>query len=292
MITTRSDRLTTAFAYGFVLAFAAFCLFPFLLMVSGSLTSEDWLISNGYSLLPVGLNFDAYAILLKSGMLVRSYGVTLFITLAGTLLGLTVSSSLAYSIANRRNRLRNAISFYVYFTMLFNGGMVPFYILISKWLHLSNTLSALILPLAVQPFLVFLLVSFFRTVPEELEEAGRIDGASEFRIFAQLVLPISKPILATVGLFYALIYWNDWFMGVLFMSDENKFPLQMILRRMVSNLEAAKTLIPSGAGIALKAPTYQIRMATTLVTIGPIILLYPILQRYFVKGLTIGSVKG
>ncbi|PRX71081.1 putative aldouronate transport system permease protein [Cohnella sp. SGD-V74] len=292
MIATKSDRMMTAFSWGFITLFAAFCLIPFLLMVSGSLTDEQILINEGYSLLPKGLNFEAYRILLQSGALLRSYGITLFITATGTVLGLLVSASLAYSIANRRNRLRHAISFYVYFTMLFNGGMVPFYILISNWLKLSDTLAALILPLAVQPFLVFLMVSFFRTVPEELEEAGRIDGAGEVRIFIQLVLPISKPILATVGLFYALIYWNDWFMGILFLSEENKFPLQMILRRMVSNLEAAKNLIPSGAGIALQAPTYQIRMATTLVTIGPIVLLYPVLQRYFVKGLTIGSVKG
>ena len=292
MIATKSDRMMIAFSWGFITLFAAFCLIPFLLMVSGSLTDEQILIAEGYSLMRKGLNFEAYRILLQSGALLRSYGITLFITAAGTALGLLVSASLAYSIANRRNRLRHAISFYVYFTMLFNGGMVPFYILISNWLKLSDTLAALVLPLAVQPFLVFLMVSFFRTVPEELEEAGRIDGAGEIRIFVQLVLPISKPILATVGLFYALIYWNDWFMGILFLSEENKFPLQMILRRMVSNLEAAKNLIPSGAGIALQAPTYQIRMATTLVTIGPIVLLYPILQRYFVKGLTIGSVKG
>ena len=292
MIATKSDRMMIAFSWGFITLFAAFCLIPFLLMVSGSLTDEQILIAEGYSLMRKGLNFEAYRILLQSGAQLRSYGITLFITAAGTALGLLVSASLAYSIANRRNRLRHAISFYVYFTMLFNGGMVPFYILISNWLKLSDTLAALVLPLAVQPFLVFLMVSFFRTVPEELEEAGRIDGAGEIRIFVQLVLPISKPILATVGLFYALIYWNDWFMGILFLSEENKFPLQMILRRMVSNLEAAKNLIPSGAGIALQAPTYQIRMATTLVTIGPIVLLYPILQRYFVKGLTIGSVKG
>jgi len=288
----RSEQIMNGFAVAFCLVFALFCLFPFLLMISGSLTDETILINEGYSLWPKGFNLDAYEILLKSGKLLDSYGITIFITTAGTLLGLVISSSLAYSISNRRNRLRNVISFYVYFTMLFNGGMVPFYILIANWLHLSNTIAALILPLAVQPFLVFLLVSFFRTVPDELEDAGRIDGASELRIFAQIIIPISKPILATVGLFFALIYWNDWFMSILFISDDSKYPLQMILRRMVSNIEAAKNLVPSGAGIALQAPTYQIRMATTLVTIGPIILLYPFLQRYFVKGLTIGSVKG
>lgn len=287
-----SDRFMNWLASGFCVCFGIFCLIPFLLMVSGSITSETILINEGYSLIPKQINFEAYSILFQSGTLLNSYGITIFITLIGTGLGLIISASLAYSIANKRNRLGNVISLYVYFTMLFSGGMVPFYILISNWLNLGNTITALILPLAVQPFLVFLLVSFFRTVPDELEDAGRIDGASEIRIFAQIVIPISKPILATVGLFYALIYWNDWFMGILFISDDSKFPLQMILRRMVSNIEAAKNLIPSGAGIALSAPTYQIRMATTLVTIGPIILLYPFLQRYFVKGLTIGSVKG
>ncbi|MNZ77957.1 Inner membrane ABC transporter permease protein YcjP [compost metagenome] len=199
---------------------------------------------------------------------------------------------LAYSLANKRNVLQTPFLLFCYLPMLFSGGIIPFYIVVSQWLNLQNSIWVLILPLLCQPFLVFLLVSFFRTVPEELEEAARIDGANEMRVFFQIILPISKPILASVGLFYALYYWNDWFMGLMFIDNEKLFPLQLILRRMVSNMEAAKNLIPAAAAISTEAPTYGVRMATTVLTIGPIILLYPMLQKYFVKGLTVGAVKG
>ncbi|MFD1910540.1 carbohydrate ABC transporter permease [Paenibacillus rhizoplanae] len=215
----------------------------------------------------------------------------MFITVVGALSALCISAMLGYSLANKRNVLQTPFLF-CYLPMLFSGGIIPFYIVVSQWLHLQNTIWVLILTMLCQPFLVFLLVSFFRTIPEELEEAARIDGANEMRVFFQIMIPISKPILASVGLFYALSFWNDWFMGLMFIDNEKLFPLQLILRRMVSNMEAARNLIPSGAAIAVTPPTYGVRMATTVLTIGPIVLLYPMLQKYFVKGLTVGAVKG
>ncbi|AIQ60128.1 sugar ABC transporter permease [Paenibacillus borealis] len=287
-----SDRLFSIFAYVVLILFTLFCILPFLLMVIGSFTEESELIVNGYTLFPKAFSIAAYKALLHSDALYNGYGITLIITVVGTVAALCISAMLAYSLANKRNVLQTPFLLFCYLPMLFSGGIIPFYIVVSQWLHLQNTIWALILPLLCQPFLVFLLVSFFRTVPEELEEAARIDGANEMRVFFQIILPISKPILASVGLFYALNYWNDWYMGLMFIDNEKLFPLQLILRRMVSNMEAAKNLIPASAAISTVAPTYGVRMATTVLTIGPIILLYPMLQKYFVKGLTVGAVKG
>ncbi len=281
-----------ALCAAFIGVFALFCLVPFWMMVVGSFTNENELIVSGYSLFPNAWSLDAYRALLMSGTLMGGYLNSIFITIVGTSIGLAVSALLAYSIANKRNRIRNALAFFIYFTMLFNGGLVPFYLLVSKWLDLGNSLWAVILPVVIQPFLVFLMVSFFRTLPIELEESGRIDGANELRIFVSVMLPISIPIVATVTLFYAINYWNEWFNSLLFLTEDRKFPLQLILRRLISNMQAAKNLIPSGAAVFLNVPSLGLRMAATIVTIGPIILLYPFIQRYFVKGLTIGAVKG
>lgn len=289
---TLSDRLFSVIAYVVLIFFTIFCILPFLLMVIGSFTEESELIVNGYTLFPKDFSIAAYKALLHSEALYNGYGITITITVVGTIAALCISAMLAYSLANKRNVLQTPFLLFCYLPMLFSGGIIPFYIVVSQWLHLQNTIWALILPLLCQPFLVFLLVSFFRTVPEELEEAARIDGANEMRVFFQIIIPISKPILASVGLFYALYYWNDWYMGLMFIDNEKLFPLQLILRRMVSNMEAAKNLIPASAAISTVAPTYGVRMATTVLTIGPIILLYPMLQKYFVKGLTVGAVKG
>lgn len=289
---TLSDRLFSVIAYVVLTLFTLFCVLPFLLMIIGSFTKESELIVNGYTLFPKQFSVAAYKALLHSDALYQGYSITVLITVTGTLSALCISAMLAYSLANKRNVLQTPFLLFCYLPMLFSGGIIPFYIVVSQWLHLQNTIWALILPLLCQPFLVFLLVSFFRTVPEELEEAARIDGANEMRVFFQIIIPISKPILASVSLFYALYYWNDWFMGLMFIDNEKLFPLQLILRRMVSNMEAAKNLIPAAAAISTQAPTYGVRMATTVLTIGPIILLYPFLQKYFVKGLTVGAVKG
>lgn len=277
-------------AYVYVTTFAVICFLPFWMMISGSITSEDALLRNGYRLFPSSFSFRAYELLLLGKSVATSYAVSTFITIVGTALALLVTSALAYSIANKKNRYRRIFAFYVFFTMLFNGGLVPFYILVTQWLQLTNSVWAVILPLLVNPFFVLIMMTFFRKVPEEMIESGRIDGASEMVIFFRLVLPVAKPILATIGLFYALSYWNDWFMALLFISDDSKFPLQLLLRRLASNLQAARNLAEYVPG--LQVPGYQMRMALTLITIGPIILAYPLAQRYFIRGLTIGSVKG
>lgn len=286
------DRIFLFSCYVFITLFALFCFVPFWMMVVGSITEESELVLSGYSLWPEQLSFQSYKLLFSSKQIFQSYGVTVIVTVIGTILSVVVSSLLGYSIANKRNRLRNVLAFYVYFTMLFSGGLVPIYILIHKWLSLSDTLWALIFPVMMQPFLVFLLVSFFRTLPSELEDAALIDGANEFRTFFSVMLPISVPIIATVALFFALSYWNDWFNALLFINKDELFPLQMLLRRLISNMQAAQNLLPTSISSLIDVPSLGIRMATTVVAIGPIVLLYPFVQRYFITGLTVGALKG
>ena len=276
-------------AYAVVIAIAIACLLPFWLVISGSLTDEKELINNGYALWPQKFSLASYQFLLSGGQVATSYGISIFITLVGTALALAITSSLAYAIAMLRPRVGRPLGFFVYFPMLFSGGLVPFYLLVTQVLQLQDSLWAVILPLMVNPFFVFVMVSFFRQIPREIIESGRIDGANSFVIFVRLVLPISTPVLATIALFYALNYWNDWFMALLFIGDNTRFPLQLLLQNMIANVDATQALQYNAA---IQVPSYQLRMALTLVTIGPIIFVYPFLQRYFVKGLTLGAAKG
>lgn len=286
-----NDRLFLLGSYFYVLCFSLICILPFWLMFMGSITAERELFLEGYQFFPDSINWAAYKLLLSSSKVWNHYMVTTFITVVGTSLGLIFTSAVAYSIANKRNHHRNKIALFVYLPMLFSGGLIPYYILVSKWLHLSDSLWALILPSMVSGFNVFVMVAFFRNLPEEIGESGMIDGANEAYIFFKLIIPISTPVMATISLFLAINFWNEWFNALLFISDESKFPLQLMLRRLVSNLEAAKNLVPQ-ANLIINVPSLQIRMATTFVTIGPIILFYPFIQRHFVKGLTIGAIKG
>jgi putative aldouronate transport system permease protein len=276
-------------AYTVVVVFALCCLLPFWLVIAGSLTDEAELINHGYNLWPHTFSLASYQFLLAGGQIASSYGISIFITVVGTTLALAITSGLAYAIAMLRPRVGRPLGFFVYFPMLFNGGLVPFYLLVTQVLQLQNSLWAVILPLMVNPFFVFIMVSFFRQIPREIIESGRMDGANAFVIFVRLILPISTPVLATIALFYALTYWNDWFMALLFIGDNSKFPLQLLLQNMIANVDATQALQYSSA---IQVPSYQLRMALTLITIGPIIFVYPFLQRYFVKGLTLGAAKG
>lgn len=276
-------------AYVVVTVSAVACIVPFALMVVASLTDERELVTSGYSFFPTQFSTAAFEVLFTGGRLASSYFASVFITVVGTVLSLAITSALAWTIANQRNPLRRPLAIFVYFPMLFTGGLVPFYMLVTQYLELSDSLWAVILPLLVNPFNVLVMVSFFRQFPTEVIEAALIDGAREATIFFRLVLPLSKPVLATIGLFISLSYWNNWFMALLFISDDRKYPLQLLLQNMVASVEASQAF--QGATMT-DVPGYQLRMALTLLTIGPIILVYPFLQRYFVRGLTLGAIKG
>ena len=281
----------TVVSYVVVTLFGLFCLVPLWMIVAGSFTAESALAINGYSFFPVPFSLQAYQMLFSGTALLNGYLASLFITIVGTALSLSSTASLAWVIARRLPRISRPLTIFAYIPMLFTGGLVPLYLLVTQVLHLTNSWFAVILPGMMAPFLIFVAVSFFRQLPEDILDSARIDGAGELRIFFQIVLPLSKPILAVLGLFYAVTYWNEWFTALLFISDPDKYPLQLILQNLIANVTNAATL-PGGTVSQASAPIYQLRLAMTVLTVGPILLAYPFAQRFFVTGLTLGATKG
>ena len=266
------------------------CLIPMMLVVSVSLSDEQRLAVEGYSLLPVGFTTSSYQYILQQpGQILRAYGVTIVITTFGTLVGLLLSSLLAYALSRKDYRLRNFLSFYVFFTLLFSGGMVPFYILVTRYLGLKDNILALILPYLVTAWYVLILRTSFAQLPTDLLDAARIDGAGEWRIFFQIVLPLSKPVLATIGLFYILRFWNDWFLALLFIDTAVLYPLQYLLYTLMANINFLASN-PQTTGIPI--PVQSARMAMAVLAFGPALFAFLLLQKYFVRGITVGGLKG
>jgi putative aldouronate transport system permease protein len=268
-------------------------LLPLAVVVSASLSDEQTLAQNGYSLLPQNFSLAAYEYLfLDPDRLIRAYSVTIFVTAVGTLLGLLVMSMLAYAISRPEFKWRKPFSFLLIFTMLFSGGLVPTYLLITQVLHLKDNILALILPYLVVPWFVFILRSFFSNLPQEILDVARVDGASEWRIFFQIVLPLSTPALATVGLFMILLYWNDWWLSLLYIDNPNLFPLQYLLYAITRNAEFLTSNASTGLLTSVEIPTQTLRMAMVVVAMGPIAITFLVLQKYFTRGALIGSLKG
>ncbi len=266
------------------------CLIPLILVVSISLSDELRLAKEGYRLLPVGFTTFAYEYILQQpGQILRSYGVTAFVTAFGTIAGLLVCSLLAWPLARKDFRLRGPLSFYVFFTLLFNGGMVPFYILVTRYLGLKDNIFVLILPYMVTAWYVLIIRTSFAQLPTELLDAARIDGAGEWRVFFQIVVPLSKPVLATIGLFFVLRYWNDWFLALLFIDDSSMYPLQYLLYVLMANINFMAAN-PQTTGMPI--PTLSARMAMAVLAFGPALFSFLLLQKYFVRGITIGGLKG
>jgi putative aldouronate transport system permease protein len=268
--------------------FLVLCVIPFWMIISGSLTDESKLAESGYSLFPKPFSWAAYRTILAGPTVLHAYAASFFITIVGSALALACTSGIAWVIARRLPRISRPLAVFAYIPMLFSGGLVPLYLLVTQYLHLQNSYFAVILPLMVAPFLIFIAVGSFRQLPEEILDSARMDGASELRIFFKIGLPLSKPILAVVGLFYAVHFWNEWFTALLFISDINKFPLPLLLQNLIANVSASQMLPAVGSIV----PIYQLRLALTAVTIGPILLAYPFAQRYFVTGITLGATKG
>lgn len=290
-----SGSSITFYAICYVLtAFAALaCLIPFILLLSGSVTSQEWITFHGYSILPHEITMEAYNYIFKApGRVFRAYGVSIFITVVGTVLSLLITTMTANVLARKSLRYRNILSFYFYLTTLFNGGMVCTYIYFIRYLHLKDSILALILPGLLNVFNLLIMRSFMNEIPLELIEAAKIDGASEFGIYIRVVLPLMKSAMATIGLFTALNYWNDWYNAMLFISDEKKYPLQYMLYSLQQRVQAMQSLAGE-VGISMADfPTSSIKLAMSVVAIGPIVMVYPFVQKYFVAGIMIGSVKG
>ncbi len=267
------------------------CLLPFVVVVSASFSTQEAIANFGYTLLPREFSTLAYQyLLLDAARIGRAYGVSLVVTLVGSGLSMLVMSMLAYAISRRQFRPRQPIAFYLFFTLLFSGGLVPSYILITQYLHLQNTLWALILPHLVNPWSVLILRTFFRDLPEEIVDAARIDGADDWRMFFQIAIPLCTPGLATIGLFTMLWFWNDWFTALLYIDNRNLYPIQYLLYVITKNVEILQVV--QTQLINIQPPLLPARMAMAVIAIGPIAFAYLFVQRYFIRGIRLGSIKG
>lgn len=282
----------------FLLLYTLFCVLPILLVFIAAFTDEKAITQNGFSYFPEKWSLDGINSVLRYGkQLIVSYGVTIFITVVGTLVGLLIMSMFAYAISRPDFRLSKFFSIYLLIPMLFSGGQLSCYIIFTTYYNLKDSLLLLILPLCVTTMNVIILRTYIaNSIPAELMEAAKIDGAGEYRTFFQITLPLLKPSMAAVGFMMATTYWNDWQNALLYIKSDSKKPLQLLLVNIQKSIEFLlnNANVPASARAAMGGtiPQYSATMATVIVVIGPIMVVYPFFQKYFIKGLTVGSVKG
>ncbi|WP_425284710.1 carbohydrate ABC transporter permease [Fictibacillus solisalsi] len=277
-----------------ILAFA--CIFPFIYVIIISFTSEESIVRNGFQIIPKNWSMDAYHYLWSmKEQLFRSYGVTIFVTIVGTVISVFMITFYAYAISRPQFKYRRFFTFLAFFTLLFSGGLVPTYIVVTQFLHLKDTIWALILPLSMNAFYIIIMRTFFlKSVSESILESARIDGASELRIFFQIIFPLSLPGIATIALFSTLGYWNDWFTALLYINNPDLVPLQALLMKIEANLEFIRQNMDVAnmqLSIFSTIPQESAKMAMVVIATLPIAVSYPFFQKYFISGLTIGGVK-
>lgn len=274
--------------------FSLAIILPLVYMVSISFSSDASIAEYGYSLIPREFSLDEYRYLLSAPeQILRAYGVSIASTACGTLLGVFLSTTLAYVMVRKDYPLAKFTSFFVFFTMLFSGGVVPTYMVMTNVLHLNNTFLSLFVPYSVSAWFTLLMKGFMSNVPFELIESGKIDGASEVRIFTSLVLPLVKPGIATIALFYMFMYWNDWWLPMLYQNKDKFVPIQYMLYRMMNNLDFILRNLSTSLGVNVASlPSEAVRMAVALLAAGPMLIVFPFFQKYFVGGITVGSIKG
>ncbi|MDF2523068.1 MAG: carbohydrate transporter permease [Clostridiales bacterium] len=292
----KENRLVSGISH-FVLAVASLsCLIPFILLFVSSFTDENILIKNGYSFFPEKWSFEAYKYMVeKWDVIGRAYGITFTVTVIGTISCLIITAMLAYPLSRPDLKGRKIFTFLVVFTMLFNGGLVPSYLLYTKYIVIKNTIWALIIPrLLLNGFNIILMKSYFEnSIPSALIESAKIDGAGEYRIFYKIILPLSLPIMATVGLMSGLAYWNDWNNGLIYITDTRLNSIQLVLNQMITNIQALATSdLGSNSTSNTPLPSTSVRMAIAVVAVLPVLIAYPFFQKFFVKGITVGAVKG
>ena len=267
---------------------------PLLYIVSISFTTDAEIANHGYRIIPLQWSTTAYDYLFRTpGQLLRSYGVSILVTIAGTVASLLLTTLLAYTLARQDYRYRNIVSFFVFFTMLFNGGLVSTYIFMTRYLQLKDNLLVLILPYLVNAWFVLLMRSFIATLPLSLVESAKLDGAGEWRTFFSIILPLAKPALAAIGLMIAFTYWNDWWLSLLYLDNMNLIPLQFMLYRIMSNVSYLTTQLSMSVSVDLRdIPTESSRMAMCIMAAGPMLIIFPFFQKHFVRGITVGALKG
>ncbi|WP_238178202.1 carbohydrate ABC transporter permease [Paenibacillus contaminans] len=279
--------------YSFLTFLMLLFVLPFLVVLSTSLVSEAELLRrSSFILVPQKLDFGAYHVLLSQGsILYNAYGITIARVVIGTALNLAFTSMMAYGLSRRQLPGRSAIMMFVFVTMVFNGGLVPNYLLM-KYLHLTNTLWVLMLPGLISAWNMIVMRSFFSQLPENLEESATIDGASPIRILTRIVFPLSLPTFATIGLFYGVAHWNAWFDAVIYINDVNKYPVQVLMRKIVLTMTSQDLNAELMGALTAKPTPQSLKGAMIIVTTLPIICVYPFLQKHFVKGVLTGSIKG
>lgn len=289
----------TNFIFNFLFVCYCFiCIAPLILVFMVSITSEKSLVVNGYSFFPSEISFFTYKYLLSDPeKIIRAYGITIGVCVVGTILSVLMTMLYAYPLSRKSFKYRNFFSFFIFFTMLFNGGMVPWYVMWTKYFKMTNNVAMLVIPMLCSAFNVLIVKTFFTlNLPDSILESARIDGASESRTFISIVLPLSKPVIATISLFQVLAFWNDWYLCLLYINESKYFNLQYAMYqtlRTVEYLTSSHAAAVSGTSSELaKLPSETLRMAMAIVGIGPIVFAYPFFQKYFIKGLTIGAVKG
>ncbi|OAS17711.1 carbohydrate ABC transporter permease [Paenibacillus oryzisoli] len=273
------------------------CILPVILVIIVSVTHNDSLINEGYSFFPSKWSLIAYETVFKDfATMANAYKVSIGVTVVGTLLSVLFMALYAYPLSRKDYPYRNIFTFFLFFTMLFNGGIVSRYMIYTQTLHLKDSYMALILPLLIVPFNVIIMRTFFQsTIHPALIESARIDGAGELRIFLRIVLPLSLPVLATMALFSTINYWNDWFNALLFINKEHMYPIQFLMLRVLKDVQYIRdnlTVASQNPELLKNLPNESLQMALAFIAMGPILIVYPFFQKYFVKGLTVGAVKG
>lgn len=288
-----STKVIRIISYAIVTLWSIICIFPFVLVISASFSTESIISREGFGLLPKGFTISAYEWVFRyPEQILGSYAVTIIMTVCGTVVGLFIIAMTGYALQRKDFPFCNVISFFIYFTTLFSAGMVPTYLWVSQ-LGLRGSYLAVFLQLLMSPWLIVLMKNFAKSVPYEITESGKIDGAGDFRIFISLIFPMLKPALATVGLFLALGYWNEWYQSSLYLGSSVTYkPLQYYLYGIINQANALKSSV-AGANVTITdLPTNTLKMATAVVATGPIVFLYPFVQKYFISGIAVGAVKG
>ncbi|WP_141503311.1 carbohydrate ABC transporter permease [Paenibacillus luteus] len=281
-----------------MISLSVFCLIPIWLLFSASLTDDSEIIRNGYSFLPKDISISAYSYLFDGSLgIMNAYGITILVTIIGTVTGLALTAMLAYPLSRFEMPFKNTLAFFIFFTMLFNGGLVPTYLIYTNIFEIKNSLWALIVPsLLMNGYFIILMRTFFATsIPRPLIESAQIDGAKEWKIFYSMIIPLSTPVFGTIGLFYTLLYWNDWNNGLIYITDSHYYSLQNLLNRILQDiqfLQSSTQMGNKGDELVANLPLGSMRMAIACIGIVPLLIAFPFFQRFFVKGLTIGSVKG
>ena len=280
--------------YSMLTILSIVCLLPFIIIVSGSFTDNTTILTQGYSILPRDFTLAAYQMIFKTpGDILQAYKMTIFYTVVGTAVGLVMITLTGYVISRKEFKYRNQVSFLIYFTSIFGGGMIPWYLMYANVLNMKGSTFPIWFPALMSPFLVILMRTFIvGSVPDAITESAKIDGAGHFTIFAKIVMPVLGPGLATVGLFLALGYWNDWYRSSMFSTSSKTWELQFYLYDLLNATTALKQMSQSANVATAQLPTESVKLAMAVVATGPVLFLYPFVQKYFVSGITVGAVKG